>query len=326
MDIRLKGVTCKQESLFKNSIIYFKQTKVMTTRKKKKIIIGVILGFVLLILGSLAAIPVLVMNSFVNMHVNFDTVWAAEDFGIEAEHFFVTTDDNLRISAYEVSVENPKAIIICLSGMHMPSATVYFGHARFFKENNYATILFDMRAHGESDGDMICLGYKEYLDTKAIVKHIKADSAYKNIPLVVFGLSMGGTTAINSIGEIPEISGLISLSAFSSWEDIFYEFMASQSSFFLATMVKPFVPLVTLAKYKVDIWSIKPVKEIEKLGNRPALIMHSKEDSEVPYSNFERLINHAPRMLKHLFARETYILLPKALLNLKKTPNTLIRY
>lgn len=275
----------------------------MNMRKKKKIIIGVILGFVLLILGSIITIPVLVMNSFVNMHVDFDTVWTAEDFGIEAEHFFVTTDDNLKISAYEVSVENPKAIIICISGIHMPSATVYFGHARFFKENNYATILFDMRAHGESEGDMICLGYKEYLDTKAIVEHIKADSVYRDIPVVVFGLSMGGTTAINSIGEIPEIDGLISLSAFSSWEDVFYEFMASQSPVFLAKMVKPFVPLVAFAKYRVNIWSIKPVKEIQKIGNRPALIMHSKEDSEVPYSNFERIIHHAPSHVK-TFVRE----------------------
>ncbi len=185
----------------------------------------------------------------------------------------------------------------------MPSATVYFGHARFFKENNYATILFDMRAHGESEGDMICLGYKEYLDTKAIVEHIKADSVYRDIPVVVFGLSMGGTTAINSIGEIPEIDGLISLSAFSSWEDVFYEFMASQSPVFLAKMVKPFVPLVAFAKYRVNIWSIKPVKEIQKIGNRPALIMHSKEDSEVPYSNFERIIHNTPSHVK-TFVRE----------------------
>jgi len=272
-------------------------------RKKKKIIIVVILGFVLLILGSLVTIPVLVMNSLANMHVNFEEVWTAEDFGIEAEHFFVTTDDKLKISAYEVSVENPKAIIICISGMHNPSATVYFGHARLFKENKYATILFDMRAHGESEGDMICLGYKEYLDTKAIVEHIKTDSVYKDIPVVVFGLSMGATTAINSIGEIPEIDGLISLSAFSSWEDVFYEFMASQSPVFLAKMVKPFVPLVAFAKYRVNIWSIKPVKEIQKIGNRPALIIHSKADSEVPYSNFERIMHHAPSHVK-TFVRE----------------------
>jgi len=275
----------------------------MNSRKKKKIIFGVILGFVLLIIGSLVTIPALVMNSLVNMHINFDEVWTAEDFGIEAEHFFVTTDDKLRISAYEVSVENPKAIIICISGIHIPSATVYFGHARFFKENNYATILFDMRAHGESEGDMICLGYKEYLDTKSIVKHIKANPAYNNIPIVVFGLSMGGTTAINSIGEIPEINGLISLSAFSSVEDVFYEALASQSPVFLAKMVKPFVPLVTLVKYKVNIWSIKPVKEIKKLGNRPALIMHTKEDSEVLYANFERIIHYAPSHVK-TFVRE----------------------
>ena len=114
---------------------------------------------------------------------------------------------------------------------------------------------------------------------------------------------MGGTTAINSIGEIPEIDGLISLSAFSSWEDVFYEFMASQSPVFLAKMVKPFVPLVAFAKYRVNIWSIKPVKEIQKIGNRPALIMHSKEDSEVPYSNFERIIHNTPSHVK-TFVRE----------------------
>jgi len=71
----------------------------------------------------------------------------------------------------------------------------------------------------------------------------------------------------------------------------------------LAKMVKPFVPLVALVKYKVDIWSIKPVREIQKLGNRPALLMHSKEDSEVPYSNFERIIHHAPSHVK-TFVRE----------------------
>ncbi|MDD4373389.1 MAG: alpha/beta hydrolase [Bacteroidales bacterium] len=275
----------------------------MEKKKKRKIIISALLGFILLIVGFLIAIPMLVINPMVNRHVNFDEVWKAEDFGIEAEHFFVNTDDGLKISAYKVDVEKPKAIIICLSGIHNPSATIYFGHARFFKEHGYATILFDMRAHGESDGDIICLGYKEYLDTKAIVQYIKDDSEYKNVPIVIFGLSMGGVTAINSIGEIPEIDGLISLSAYSSWEEIFYELMAYQSPDFLAKMVKPFVPLVVFTKYKVNIWSIKPIREIKKLGNRPALLMHSREDSQVPFSNFERIIKYSPSHIE-TFVRE----------------------
>ena len=34
----------------------------------------------------------------VNMHVDFDKVWTVEDVGIEAKHFFVITDDELKIS------------------------------------------------------------------------------------------------------------------------------------------------------------------------------------------------------------------------------------
>jgi uncharacterized protein len=275
----------------------------MEKSKKRKIIVGVILVLVLLSIGFFITIALQVMSPMVNMHIDFSEVWTAKEFGLEAKHFFVKTDDGLKISAYEVAVEKPKAIIVCLSGIHNPSATIYFGHARFFKEHGYATILFDMRAHGESDGDVICLGYKEYLDTKAIVQYIKAEPAYKNVPVVVFGLSMGGVTAINSIGEIPEINGLISLSAYSSWEDIFYDNMTKQAPVLLAKIVKPFVSLTNMFKYKVNIWSVNPKKEIEKLGDRPALLMHTKGDSQVSFSNFEKILSHSPSHVE-TFVRE----------------------
>lgn len=266
----------------------------MKKRKVRKVLIGLFIGLLIVGIGFMIAIPVLVMNSFVNKHVEFQKVWTPAEFGIQAEHFFVSTEDGLKISAWEVEADNPKAVIVCLSGIHNPSAAIYFGHARYFKKNGYATVLFDMRAHGQSDGDMICLGYKEHLDTKAIVNHIKSDPKYQGVPIVVFGLSMGGATAINSIGEIPEIDGLISLSAYSSWEDVFYDEMASGSPDFMAAMVKPIVPLISWIKFGVNPYRVRPVSEIEKLGDRPALLMHSTGDYQVPFSNFERLTEHAP--------------------------------
>ena len=118
-------------------------------KRKKKMVGGIIIGFVLLIIGAFITIPLVIMNPWLNIHVNFNKVWTAEEFDLDAEHFFVKTEDGLNISAYEVTVDTPKVVIICLSGIHNPSATAYFGHARLFKEHNYATILFDMRAHGE---------------------------------------------------------------------------------------------------------------------------------------------------------------------------------
>lgn len=275
----------------------------MSKSGKRKIIIGITTGLILLIAGILMAIPLLVMNPMVNKHVDFNKLYTAAEYNLEAQHLFVTTEDGLKISAFEVSAENPKAVIICLSGIHNPSATIYFGHARLFKEYGYATVLFDMRAHGESEGDLITLGYREILDTKAVVKYIKDNPAYNNVPVIVFGLSMGGVTAINSTGEIPEIDGLISLSAFSAWEDIFFEMMSGQAPLFLAKMVKPFVPLVTSVKFRANVWAHRPISAIEKLGNRPALLMHTSGDSQVPFSNFERIVNHAPAHVE-TFVRE----------------------
>ena len=48
---------------------------------------------------------------------------------------------------------------------------------------------------------------------------------------------------------------------------------------------------------------IKPKRSIEKLGDRPALLMHTIKDSQVPYKSFEILLNHAPSHVE-TFIRE----------------------
>jgi pimeloyl-ACP methyl ester carboxylesterase len=167
----------------------------------------------------------------------------------------------------------------------------------------FATVFFDMRAHGDSDGDMICMGYKEHLDTKAVVKYIKAKEGYRDIPLIVMGLSLGASTAIISAGELPEINGLISLSAFSSWEDIFCDKMNAYSPAFFTRLEKPLVIMSAKVKYRVDSEIVSPVNGIKKLGNKPALLMHSRDDSEVPFENFNRLMKNAPPQVE-TFIRE----------------------
>ena len=263
-------------------------------KSKRRMWIWIIFGITFLSIGAFIAIPFAIMNSMLNMHVNFQNTWEAEEFGLETEHFFLKTEDGFNISTYEVAVDSPRAVIICLSGIHNPSTTVYFGHAQLFKEHDFATIMLDMRAHGKSDGSKIYAGHKEWLDVKAAVEYIKEKPLYNNVPVFVFGISMGGATAINATGEIADIDGLISLSAFSSWEEVFYQNMETSVPKIIAKIEKPFISLVTYLKFGADSRTIKPKKAIEKLGNRPALLMHSKDDSQVPYKNFETLLKYAP--------------------------------
>jgi len=255
----------------------------------------------MLTVSACMTIPFVVMNSMTNKHVNFSKVWTDKEFGLNAEHFFLKTDDGLNISVFEVAVDDPKVVIICISGIHNPSATAYFGHARKFKEHNFATILSDMRARGKSDGKKIHVGYKEWIDVKAVVDYVKQKPLYKNVPIVVMGLSMGGATAINATGKIADIDGLITLAAFSFWERAFYDGMAASVPKIMADFHRPFISVVSFLKFGFNACSVKPRKQIRNLGNRPALLMHAKGDTQVTFRNFEILLKNAPPHVETFF-------------------------
>lgn len=260
-----------------------------------RIIFWLLIGLLVITLGFLFALPPLIMGDMINQHVDFTTVYAAQDFGLETTELTLKTADGYGISAFEVEVEQPKAVLIFISGIHNPSVTAFFGHARMFSEYGYASVLYDMRAHGKSEGNMIALGHQETLDTQAVVDYIRSKAEYQSLPIIVYGLSMGGAVAINSAGQIPEISGLVSMSAYSSWEDVFKENMlASGAPKLLAQIQTPFVKLYTMFKFGWKTSSIYPKRQIANLGSRPALLMHSLDDSQVAYGNFERIMMRAP--------------------------------
>ena len=274
---------------------------------------------VALVMGvvTLAAIPAIVMGDMVNMHVDFSETWTAEQYGLQANRLELMTDDGVEIVAYEVQAQDPKAVVIFLSGIHNPSVTAFFGHASMLFDEGYSSVLVEMRAHGESHGDVIALGFEEYRDVQAAVNYIQSNPAeYGDVPIVVYGLSMGGAVAINATGQIQDIDGLISVSAYSSWEDMFIENMGAPS--WVGAVQRPFLSLWAQLKYGVDATDVNPVTEMAKLGNRPALLMHTTGDSQVSYANFERLVAAAPDHVEtwvrpgdaHFFVQDEYFLQP----------------
>lgn len=265
--------------------------KTIPKRKLKKLALA-LLALIFLASAVFTAIPYFIAGDMVNRHVDFGETWTGLEYDLNPETLTLTTPDGLRVVAYEVAIEQPKAVVIFLSGIHNPSVTAFFGHAKMLLEAGYASILLEMRAHGESEGDVIALGYQEYLDTQAVVDYIKANNRYVDVPIVVYGLSMGAVTAINSNGQIAEIDAVISLSAYSSFDDVFVDNMGVPEPF--ASAQRFFVRLYTSSKYGFTSRHITPKNQIQNLGNRPALLIHSTGDSQIPYANFERIMAQAP--------------------------------
>ncbi|MFA9380426.1 MAG: serine aminopeptidase domain-containing protein [Acetanaerobacterium sp.] len=270
----------------------------------KKIIIIVAAVSILGGIAVFAAIPPLIMGDVVKGHVPLP-VYRASDYGVQASELTLHTDDDLAIAAWEVSPNEPKAMVILLSGIQSPSVTAFFGYARMLRDDGYGALLVEMRAHGDSAGSRIDLGMNEYLDVKAGVAYIQEQERYADVPVVVWGTSMGGATAINAIGELPALDGLISCSAYSSWPDAFCDNMALMGMPSAVTVVqKPFVWLYMGFTYGFDKLKVNPLDEIEKLDGRPALLLHSTQDTQVPYQSFERLTARAGDNTVDTFVRE----------------------
>lgn len=248
-----------------------------------------------LLLIALMAVPPMIMANMIRGPILFDTVYTADEYNLETVTHQLETRDGLGITAYEVAAANPKAVIIFLSGIHNPSVTAFFGHAAYFLDYDYAAFLIEMRAHGSSEGERIELGYSEIYDVEAAVLHIQSDESYSGLPVIVYGLSMGGATAINAAGQIEGIDGLVSLSAYSSWPDVFTDNMIQMGApAFYTAMQKPFVRLYLGLLFGFSTWDHVPVHNIALLEERPALIMHSSADSQIPFASFERLQSKAP--------------------------------
>lgn len=267
----------------------------INTGKKGRIVKRVILIAVAVILviaiGIFAAIPPLVMGDLTARPTKMN-FYEPEQFGVEAFRITLQTEDGLSLAAWTVMPESPKATVILLSGIHNPSVTGFFGYAKMLRDNGYASLLIEMRAHGESEGDEIQFGMSEYLDVKAGVQYLS--NQFGDLPVIVWGTSMGGATAINAMGEIPELDGLISASAYSSLPDMFCDSMELMGMPTAVTAIqKPFVQLYCMLTYGGEMMRINPLNEIQKLNGRPALLLHSTADTQVPYVNFERILAKA---------------------------------
>lgn len=263
--------------------------------KAKKIVLIVAIVLVLLFVAMLVAIPFMVMPMFLGQRYEQEQ-YDSLDYGIAAERIALTTDDDLAIAAWRTRAEDAKGTVVILSGIQNPSVTAFFGYARMLADNGWDSLLIEMRARSQSEGDEIGFGMTEWMDVKAGVDFLSADAEAKDLPIVAMGTSMGGGTVIIAAGELPRVDAVISISAFSSWTDLFVDYMSTSGvPRAIGVMDTPFVNMYMGFHFGFGALRYSPMNGIAKLGGRPILMMHSTEDTQVPYSEFEKLLAEADK-------------------------------
>ena len=120
--------------------------------------------------------------------------WTPRDLGLDYEPFAFTTRDGVTLKGWLVKGSREKAVVV-IHGYtsskwdedYMKPAIEVLGRA------GYTVVALDMRAHGESGGDITTLGYRESEDVVDLVSYLRG-MGFKKVAL--YGFSMGGAVSL----------------------------------------------------------------------------------------------------------------------------------
>jgi fermentation-respiration switch protein FrsA (DUF1100 family) len=209
-------------------------------------------------------------------------------YGLTYENVsFSSTGEDLTLCGWYLPVENSQQIIIMVHGAGGNRADPSIGLldiASKLVEHGYNVLMFDLRGHGESEGNRMSAGYYEKRDLIGAVEYVKR-RGFENIG--VLGFSMGAATAVISAAEDIDIDAVVADSSYADLEDMMKPEFSKRTKFpgfFLS-------PLLFMVKiiYGIDFVSVRPVESVPEIAPRPVLFIHGELDETVPVGHAYRL-------------------------------------
>lgn len=126
-----------------------------------------------------------------------DTVWWQAS---DRQRLEITSRDGLQLTAYYLSHEQPKGIVLMVHGFHSLPERDFASIARVYYEKGYSLCLPFLRSHGESQGTYITFGIKERYDLLDWITELNRRFGMEH-DIWIHGISMGCSTALMASGS-----------------------------------------------------------------------------------------------------------------------------
>ncbi len=164
-------------------------------------------------------------------------------------------------------------------------------------DSGYHVLAFDFRGHGESDGHTITYGFKEKFDVLGAYDYCLTRYEVDPDQLYALGISMGGSSLLLALPEMPHVQAALVDSAFADLEGM----IQHQLRWFPEQMQGPLVSIAVISAWietGIDVSAVRPIACADQI-NCPLTFVHGKADNIVP-------VNHSDRMSKKISNLLTY--------------------
>lgn len=235
-----------------------------------------------------------ILNCLQSLDADYNAEYEVQQFGLPTpDTLDLVNEYGSSLKVLELCPAMPIGVVLCLSGIDSPSVTAHYGHAMEFYRLGYSTIIMDVSTHVKANSRP----YEEVKDVQAVTDYIKSKVEYTNLPIIGMGVAMGGTVAMRSMIANYDINAVISISAFSSFEDYF---AFNQNEADPAYDIPNISPMDVMDMSEADSIKMADICHVSGIDHRPVLLMHSTRDKLVPYSYFSHLLNEVKKNTNQL--------------------------
>ena len=204
--------------------------------------------------------------------------------GLTAEAAEFQAGDGLTLRGWYVPAgDSVKTIIVCSGANGSLDADVHV--APWLHEAGFNVLLFNWRAHGQSEGEVVTLGFNERYDLIAAVQFARAQGAER---IGVLGFSMGGTVAIATAAVYEDINALVVDSPFVTIVSAVAGGLIERGLHEgLSYLVARLLLITACLRTQLNLFEIDLARWITRVAPRPLLLMFGAQDVIVPETEID---------------------------------------
>ena len=211
-------------------------------------------------------------------------------FDLEYEDVsFPSAGDGINLRGWFLPVAESDRVVVIVHGRNS-NRTGDDGqlvpHAEALVDRGYNVLLFDFRAHGESDGVRYTLGAAEQRDVRGAVAFLEG-RGFAPDRTGFWAHSMGAATVLLTASALADVRAIVADSSFARLGDLLARELPVASG--LPSFFNPPILFFARALFGVDTTIVNPVDAVVGLPAESLFLIHAEPDGLVPVEHARRL-------------------------------------